>query len=217
MVYFIKADKYIKIGYSKSESSFKYRFSSYKTSCPFEVEVLGKIEGGVEEERNIMNYFIEFHTRGEWFNYDKSIEDFAKNPYDVPKSNYLKPLNETNKIIDDNLEEMLDLYRQGVSLRVIGEQFKVDRKRLIKYIPDDMKRAKNEWFKLRRRETNPKNIAIICTTTGEKFISTAEASRILKISNGCIHRVLKGERKHTRQLVFMYYDKYLEQLENNTK
>jgi hypothetical protein len=213
MVYFVKAGDYIKIGYSKSEKAFKTRLSSYKTSCPFEVEVLGKIDGGVEEERNIMNYFIKFHTRGEWFNYDKSIEDFALNPYDIPKSNYLKPLHETNKIIDDNLEEMLELYRQGVSLRVIGEQFKVDRKRLIKYIPDDMKRDKNEWFKLRRRETNPKNIAIICTTTGEKFISTAEASRVLKISHGCIHRVLKGERKHTRQLVFMYYDKYLEQLE----
>ena len=217
MVYFVKAGDYIKIGYSKNEKAFKTRLSSYKTSCPFEVEVLGTLDGGVEEERNIMNYFIKFHTRGEWFNYDESILEYIFNPYEIPKSNYLKPLCETNKVIDDNLNEMLELYKQGMSLREIGHKFKVDRKRLVKYIPEEMKRAKNEWFKLRRRETNPKNIPIICITTGEKFISTAEASRVLKISHGCIHRVLKGERKHTRNLVFMYYDKYLEFLENNPK
>lgn len=217
MVYFVKAGDYIKIGYSKNEKAFKTRLSSYKTSCPFEVEVLGTLDGGVEEERDIMNYFIKFHTRGEWFNYDESILEYILNHYEIPKSNYLKPLCETNKVIDDNLNEMLELYKQGISLREIGQKFKVDRKRLVKYIPEEMKRAKNEWFRLRRQETNPKNIPIICITTGEKFISTAEASRVLKISRGCIHRVLKGERKHTRKLVFMYHDKYLEFLENNTK
>ena len=60
MVYFVKAGDYIKIGYSKNEKAFKTRLSSYKTSCPFEVEVLGTLDGGVEEERNIMNYFIKW-------------------------------------------------------------------------------------------------------------------------------------------------------------
>jgi hypothetical protein len=213
MIYFVKGGGYIKIGFSKSESSFKYRMSDFKTSCPFELEIINKIEGGVEEERNIMNYFIDFHCRGEWFYYDESIENFAKNPYEIPKSNYLKPLCEGNKIIDENLEEMLELYKKGVSLKLISERFGVNRRRITKYIPNDMRRNKNEWFRLRRQETNPKNIPIICITTGEKYISTAEASRILGISRGCINRVLKGSREHTKQLVFMYYEEYLKQKE----
>jgi hypothetical protein len=48
-------------------------------------------------------------------------------------------------------------------------------------------------------------------------MSTTEASRVLKISNGCIHKVLKGQRAHTRKLVFMYYEEYLKQLKNNLK
>lgn len=215
MVYFVRAGDYIKVGYSKNEKAFKTRLSSYKTSCPFEVEVLGTLDGGVEEERNIMNYFIKFHIRGEWFSYDKSFLEFILNPYEIPKSNYLKPLCETNKVIDDNLNEMLELYKQGISLREIGEKFKVGRERLVKYIPEEMKRTKNEWFRIRRQETNPKNIPIICITTGEKYISTAEASRILGISKGCINRVLTKKRTHTRQLVFMYYKDYLKQQENN--
>lgn len=210
MVYFVKAGDFIKVGYSKNEKAFKTRLSSYKTSCPFEVEVIATMDGWVDLERDILNYFIKFHAKGEWFHYDESIVDYATNPYEIPKSNYLKPLCETNKVIDDNLDEMLELYRQGMSLREIGQKFKVDRKRLVKYIPEEMKRAKNEWFRLRRRETNPKNIPIICTTTGEKYISTAEASRILGISHGCIHRVLKGERSHTKGLVFMYLKEFLE-------
>jgi len=213
LIYFVKAGDYVKVGYSKDEKAFKTRLSSYKTSCPFEVEVLGTMEGWVDKERDVLNYFIEFHSRGEWFHYNEKIADFAKNPYSIPKSNFLKPLHETNKIIDDNLQEILRLYSEGVSLRVIGKMFGVDRKRITKYIPDDLRRSKNEWFKLRKRETNPKNIPIICITTNTKYISIAEASRIIGISQGCISRVLRGERKHTRQLVFMYYDKYLEQLE----
>ena len=213
MIYFVKAGDYIKIGYSKDNKSFESRISTIKTNCPFEIEILGKIEGGVEQERNIMNYFIKFHLRGEWFNYDISIEEFAKNPYIIPKSNYLKPLHETNKKIDENIDEILKLYKEGVSLRVIEETFKISRKRLTKYIPEDMRREKNEWFRLRRQETNPKNIPIICITTNTKYISTAEASRITGISRGCISRVLTGERKHTRKLVFMYYSEYIKQQE----
>jgi DNA invertase Pin-like site-specific DNA recombinase len=77
----------------------------------------------------------------------------------------LKPLHETNKIIENHLEEIIDLYKNGVSLRILAKQFGVNRKRLITHIPDEAKRAKNEWFKLRKREDNPKNIPIICITT----------------------------------------------------
>lgn len=215
MVYFVKAGNFIKVGYSKNEKAFKTRLSTYKTCCPFEVEVIATMEGGVDLERDILNYFIKFHAKGEWFHYDESIVDYATNPYEIPKSSLLKPLHVTNKIIDENLEEIIKLYKEGISLRELADRFGINRKRLITHIPEDVKRTKNEWFKLRKRETNPKNIPIICITTGEKYISTAEASRILGISRGCIYRVLKGKRRHTRNLVFMYLKDFLEKEENN--
>lgn len=210
MIYFIKADEYIKVGYSKNEKAFKSRLSSYKTSCPFDVEVIAKMEGGVEKETDVLNHFVKFHKKGEWFYYDKSIEDYALEPYEIPKSIYLKPLNKTNKIIDENIEEILELYKGGMSLRALSEKFNINRKRLSPYITEDLRRAKNEWFKLRRREDNPNNIPIVCTTTGEHFISSAEASRVLKIPVSCIWKVLKGQRKHTKNLVFVYHKDYLE-------
>ena len=103
----------------------------------------------------------------------------------------MKPLHISNKIIEDNLEKILLLYQEGISIQDISKQFKVNTNKLLMYIPQETK-------------NNPRNIPIICITTGEEFVSTAAASRKLKISAGCIWRVINGGRIHTRGLKFKY-------------
>lgn len=206
MVYLIKAGEFIKVGYSKSESSFKSRLNSYHTSCPYEIEVLNLFEGGVSLERDILNYFLGFHMKGEWLKYDKSIEDFAKNPFPLLSSKIKKPTNNSHKIIINNLDFIIEEYRQGNSLKIIAEKYNITRERLTRYIPDELKRKKNGWFSLRRRETNPKNKKIMCTNTGEEFISIKEASRKLNITSTCIGKVCRGERKHTHNLIFKFVE-----------
>jgi len=203
MVYFIKAGNYIKVGYSKNEKSFKTRLSSYHTSCPFEIEVINKIEGGVDLEKDILSHFIKFYQKNEWLKYDESIVDFDKNPYVLNKSVTKKP-NKNYKIIIDNIDYIIQKYKEGYSLRVLAEEFGVTRDRLTKHIPEEFKRKKNGWFSLRKRETNPKNKPVICITTGENFISIKDASRKLNISSTCISRVCKGKRNKTHNLKFEY-------------
>lgn len=203
MVYFIKAGDYIKVGYSRDEKSFKTRLSSYHTSCPFEIEIISKLDGGVDLEKDVLNHFIKFHYKNEWLKYDESIVDFAKNPYLLNKSIIKKP-NKSHKIITDNLNYIINKYKEGYSLKLLAEEFNINRARLTKYIPEEVKRKKNGWFSLRKRETNPKNKPVICITTGERFISVKDASRKLGVSSSDICRVCLGTRNHTHNLKFKY-------------
>ena len=211
MIYFIKAGDYIKVGYSKDEKAFKTRMSSYKTSCPFDVEVINKIEGGVEEEANILNYFIDFHCKGEWFYYDESIETFALNPYDIPKSNLPKPLHKGNKEVLSKLPEILKLYSEGYTLKELDKMFNIPRIRLTRYIPDDLRRGKEEWLRIKKQKISPNNLPIKCVETGEEFISISEASRHFKTTVTNIQRVCRGDRKSWNNLTF----EFLEKEENN--
>lgn len=204
MIYFIKAGDFIKVGYTKSKDSFKTRLDSYNTSCPFDVETINLIEGGTDIEKDIINYFIKFHQKGEWFKYNIEIENFAKNPYLLPKAVIKKPTNNSHKVITENLENIIEQYKKGNSLKIIAEKFNVNRTRLVKYIPEELRRKKNGWFSLRKRETNPKNKKVLCITTGKEFISIKEASRELDIAPICISRVCRGERKTAKGLIFKF-------------
>lgn len=203
MVYFIKAGDYIKVGYSKNEKSFKTRLSSFHTSCPFEIELISKIEGGVDLEKNILSHFIQFYQKNEWLKYDESIIEFAKNPYTLKKSVTKKPNKNYKKIID-NLDYIIQKYKEGYSLKLLSEEFNVTRSRLTKHIPEEFKRKKNGWFSLRKRKTNPKNKKVLCITTGEEFCSVKDASRKLNIAPTCISRVCRGNRKKSHGLEFKF-------------
>lgn len=207
MIYFIRAGNYIKVGYSKNEKTFKSRLFSYKTSCPFEIEIISKFDGGVDLEKDILNHFISFHTKGEWFNYDKSIESFALNPYNIPKSFLMKPLHKGNKDVLNKLPEILDLYSKGMSLKELDKLFGIPRRRLTKYIPDDIRRCKNELVNLRKRFDSINNLPVKCIETGEEFVSITEASRFFNTTTTCIQRVCKGIRKQTQGKTFIFLEK----------
>lgn len=69
MIYFIKTQGYdaIKIGHSKDFETFKVRFGTGRVFCPFQMELLGTLDGGTEAEAEIHRRFAPHALRGEWF------------------------------------------------------------------------------------------------------------------------------------------------------
>ena len=68
MIYFIleEENNVIKIGYSKNVVS---RLRQLQTSIPYQLRLLGKIEGTTKEERRIHEYLNPYRMKGEWFDY----------------------------------------------------------------------------------------------------------------------------------------------------
>lgn len=64
-VYFLKADKFIKIG--KSSGSPHSRINSLQTGCPFPIMLIAFIEGGLEKESELHKKFDQYRVHGEWF------------------------------------------------------------------------------------------------------------------------------------------------------
>jgi hypothetical protein len=75
MIYFIKANDKVKIGYADDPSK---RIPSIQTSSPFLLEVLLIIDGDYSKERELHNRFHDVRTSGEWFQYEDSIKSFIK-------------------------------------------------------------------------------------------------------------------------------------------
>lgn len=207
MIYFIKAGDFLKIGYTKDENTFKVRLQTYNTSNPYNIEIINLIEGDFVLEKDILNYFLDFHCKGEWFYYDKSIIEYAKAPFSVPISKFKKPLKEGNKIINENFDRIISYYKNGMSLKKISEKFNINRSRLIKHIPENIKRTKNEWFNLNDKRLNNRNREIICHENNTTYMSIAEASRQLNINKVSIRRVCIGKYKKAGGLTFNFTNK----------
>ena len=70
MIYFIKANDRIKIGYATDPIK---RLSSIQTSCPYKLEVILIIDGNYEKESEIHKEFVALRTSGEWFRYEDPL------------------------------------------------------------------------------------------------------------------------------------------------
>lgn len=64
MIYFIKYEDYIKIGYSKDPSN---RIQNIQTGLPGPIEVLCITKGNFKKENLLHRKFSRFKSRGEWF------------------------------------------------------------------------------------------------------------------------------------------------------
>ena len=73
MVYFVKANSKVKIGYAEDPSK---RIPSIQTSSPYELEVLLIIDGSYERERELHAKFQNYRATGEWFDLSAEIIDF---------------------------------------------------------------------------------------------------------------------------------------------
>ena len=76
MVYFIKQNDYLKIGYT---NNFNKRLNQLQVSSPVKLEVLGIIKGTKEDESNYHKMFSKFHSNGEWFSYNEELINFIDN------------------------------------------------------------------------------------------------------------------------------------------
>jgi hypothetical protein len=72
-VYFIKPvglDGPIKVGCSYSPDG---RRKTLETWCPFALEIVAEIDGGIDTERRFHALFVETHLRREWFGWSRRI------------------------------------------------------------------------------------------------------------------------------------------------
>ena len=74
MIYFIKHTEYIKIGYT--DLKIQNRLSQLQVSCPVKLEVLGLINGDIDDEKKYHVKFANFSSSGEWFEIHPEIIDF---------------------------------------------------------------------------------------------------------------------------------------------
>lgn len=76
MIYFIKSERYVKIGYSANPIK---RVAQLKVSIPYHIKVVCIISGGLSDERNLHKKFMSSHYRGEWFHLSEEIVDYMDN------------------------------------------------------------------------------------------------------------------------------------------
>jgi len=73
MIYFLKANERVKIGYSHDPAN---RVQTKQTSCPYELEVLMVIDGSEDEEHKLHSKFSNYRRSGEWFEFAEQIKQF---------------------------------------------------------------------------------------------------------------------------------------------
>lgn len=74
-VYFIRAGKAVKIGFSGWPHS---RMTDIQHTNPEKLELLGFIPGGLETERALHEEFAKHRLRGEWFRFTEEIQKFIR-------------------------------------------------------------------------------------------------------------------------------------------
>jgi DNA-binding XRE family transcriptional regulator len=75
MIYFIRHTEYVKIGFTDDIST---RLSDLQVSCPVKLEILGLIEGTLDDEKNHHRMFKHLWCNGEWFSYTEELSEFIQ-------------------------------------------------------------------------------------------------------------------------------------------
>lgn len=91
MIYFIRGKESgnIKIGFSINPEKRK---SNLQTAHYEELEFIGIMNGSLEDESKIKEFFSEFKIRGEWYRPVKEVLDYVKENANKPKKNIVSSL-----------------------------------------------------------------------------------------------------------------------------
>lgn len=76
IVYFLRAGDFIKIG--KATGNPMARIATLKTGCPFKIDVMAYMHGGISEERSLHKKFSNLKSHGEWFHADPTLIEHIK-------------------------------------------------------------------------------------------------------------------------------------------
>lgn len=74
-VYFIRCNDRVKIGYAKNVEA---RLADLQVGSPYDLEILGTVSGGHEEEGRLHTLFYQDRIRGEWFRLSDAILAFIE-------------------------------------------------------------------------------------------------------------------------------------------
>ncbi len=119
MIYFLKANDKVKIGYADDPSK---RIPEIQTSNPYELEVLLIIDGNYDKESELHKRFEKHRTSGEWFELEEPIQSFIKENLELDRKY------EFGFIIEDfaGNEQVLRLRkRQRLSLKALAEKLNI--------------------------------------------------------------------------------------------
>lgn len=119
MIYFIKANDKVKIGYAEDPSK---RIPSIQTSSPYELEVLLILEGNYDLEYKLHKRFNDLRATGEWFDFGESIKSYIKENLEFDRKY------EFGFIIDDfsGNEQVLRLRKQHkMTLQDLGDKLTI--------------------------------------------------------------------------------------------
>lgn len=122
MLYFIKSQNYLKIGYSRTEKSLVQRMKDYRTHNPNFI-ILDIVKDGRQEDETALHHIIKnYKYYSEWF-YDnpyihKVWNNYTKEMSKIDIQNILDQVIDENKYSENKiLNATKDLYEQ------IGDEF----------------------------------------------------------------------------------------------
>jgi len=81
-VYFVRSGKLIKIGFT---TDLEGRVSRLQTGSPYDLQLLGTIEGTQRDEQALHRRFANLNVRGEWFRGHTSLMAYIRDVTHVPE------------------------------------------------------------------------------------------------------------------------------------
>jgi len=81
-VYFVRSGKLIKIGFT---TDLEGRVSRLQTGSPYDLQLLGTIDGTRRDEQALHRRFANLNVRGEWFRGHASLMAYITNATKVPE------------------------------------------------------------------------------------------------------------------------------------
>jgi hypothetical protein len=102
MIYFIRAEKAIKIGYSKTITGAIRRLKSFQTGNYQDLSIIKIIYGTHSLESDIHKLFKDIRIKGEWFLHDDKLIWFIVKLLGIKEYNYFD-IHDTTKEVDGSI------------------------------------------------------------------------------------------------------------------